>query len=95
MLMIVEGEIKLTSSIYPRSLKHPNIISLLGYCITRQEAILVTNLVNGSNLDKILFSKHLHDQVRVKTTKNLSGFITHAVNRSCGYFNSSEDSKWY
>lgn len=43
-----------------RDLNHPNIITLFAYCITREEVVLVMNYVNGSNLDKLLFSR-LHD----------------------------------
>ena len=40
-----------------RKLKHPNIISLLGYSFTEDELILITNYVKGSNLDSMLFGK--------------------------------------
>ena len=33
--------------------------------MTSDEVILITNYVDGSNLDKILFSKHLNDKVRI------------------------------
>ena len=40
-----------------RDLKHPNIVQLLAYAICEEEIVLVTNFVDGNNLDKILFGK--------------------------------------
>ena len=40
-----------------RKLSHPNIISLMGYSFSEDEIVLITNYVEGSNLDKILFGK--------------------------------------
>ena len=38
-------------------MKHPNIVELLAYAMSEEEIVLMTNFVDGSNLDKILFGK--------------------------------------
>ena len=38
-----------------RLLKHPNLVSLLGYSVSADEIVLIINFVSGSNLDIILF----------------------------------------
>ena len=40
-----------------RTLKHPNIVELMAYAKSEEEIVLVTNFVDGSNLDTILFGK--------------------------------------
>ncbi len=40
-----------------RQLNHPNIISLLGYSVNEDEIILITNFMDGHNLDRLLFGK--------------------------------------
>ena len=37
-------------------MKHPNIVELLAYALSEEEIVLVTNFIDGSNLDKILFA---------------------------------------
>lgn len=54
-----------TLLLYSRELNHPNIVSLLEHCVTNDEIVLVMNFINGSNLDRILFSKNLHDYKEV------------------------------
>ena len=52
-------------TLYSRELNHANIVSLLAHCVTNDEIVLVMNFINGSNLDRILFSKNLHDYKEV------------------------------
>ena len=40
-----------------RQLKHPNIVSLMGYTKNDDEIILIMNYVDGNNLDRLLFDK--------------------------------------
>lgn len=37
-------------------LKHPNIVSLLGYTKSADEIILVMNYIDGDSLDRMIFS---------------------------------------
>ena len=59
--------------------------------MSSDEIVLVMNFVNGSNLDKLLFSQHLHDYkvARYISSINLMLFITIIViddsARDCGY----------
>ena len=40
-----------------RTLKHPNIISLLGYAQNQERIVLIMNYVQGSNLHQLIFGK--------------------------------------
>ena len=51
--------------LYSRELNHPNIVSLLAHCVMNDEIVLVMNFINGSNFDRILFSKNLHNYKEV------------------------------
>ena len=55
-------------------MKHPHIISCMGYCATNQQIVLVMNFVDGSNLDMVLFSKKHKREVNI-----YSYFIIHAI----------------
>lgn len=39
-----------------RDIRHPNIVRLFGYCLNEEDVVLIMNYVDGSNLDKLLFS---------------------------------------
>lgn len=39
-----------------RKLRHPNIITLMGVCYNVSQLLLVTNYINGRNLEQIIFS---------------------------------------
>ena len=43
-----------------RLLKHPNLVSLLGYSASADEIVLIMNFVSGSNLDTMLFGGTIH-----------------------------------
>lgn len=43
-----------------RNLKHPHIVNLLAYALNN---VLVTNFVDGNNLQKIIFDKDLVKEV--------------------------------
>lgn len=74
---IFDGEVKSYFKFY-RNLKHPNIINLIGYAVTDEQVVIVTNFINGNNLDKILFKKHLHDKASVK--------FSHCYYYGCAYY---------
>ena len=42
-----------------RKLRHPNIVNLMGVCYEVSQLLLVTNYINGSNLEQIIFNKSL------------------------------------
>lgn len=46
-------------------LRHPNIVQLLGFCIAKNAILILSELVNGPNLDDILFD----DDCTMKLTK--------------------------
>lgn len=40
-----------------RLLKHPNIVSLLGYTVSSSEVMLIMNFIEGKNLDSLIFGR--------------------------------------
>ena len=38
-------------------MKHPNIVSLLGYSVSSEAIVLIMNYVPGKNLDVLIFGK--------------------------------------
>ena len=48
---------------YYRDLHHPNIVNLLAYAIDEEQVVLVTNYVDGTNLERVIFSKSLGQEV--------------------------------
>lgn len=50
---------------YFRLLKHPNIISLVGYTVFNDELIIIMNLINGKTLHHMIFDKSLANAVKV------------------------------
>ena len=51
-------------SFFLRKLNHSHIITLLAFSLTHEELILVTNYVDGKNLDTVIFSKDYVKDVR-------------------------------
>jgi len=49
--------------IISRLVKHPDIVSMLGYAATLKELVLIMNLAQGSNLHSLLFGKQ---KIKVK-----------------------------
>ena len=40
-----------------RLLKHPNIVTLLGYATAANEIVIIMNYIRGKNLDELIFGK--------------------------------------
>ena len=57
---------------YYRLLKHPNIVSLLGFALSSDEIILIMNFVPEKNLDLLIFGKAKKmNKVSIANSKNI------------------------
>ena len=83
---VVVRRMKLAKSMIERELKvhsavrHPNILQLLAYATTENRLLLITEFIDGKNLDDLLFANEDTTQAWDTTTKiSVATKITQAV----------------
>ncbi len=57
-----------TAYFFPRKLRHPNLLMLMGYCKMEDELWIISPYINGSDLEKLVFGNPPPFEVYIEHT---------------------------